>query len=120
METENRTHPRFCPKGLTATISLEPPAPAEKIELEGIVVDMSYTGIKIKLSSPLSHDMPLSEIQINLTLPESGIPLVIHGVIKHLSESSECGLEYSEKHPEHEVDDLMFECIKISEDHTQV
>jgi len=28
-------------------------------------------------------------------------------------------MEYSKNHPEHEVDNLMFECIKVAEDHIQ-
>lgn len=119
MDTDNRRHPRFSPNGLIANITIDPPPPADEIILEGIVVDMSYTGIRIKLNTPISDDMPVSEIMIKLTLPESGVPVSIHGIIKHLNAEAECGLQYSEKHPEHEIDDLMFECIKVADGHIQ-
>jgi hypothetical protein len=119
MGTDNRRHPRFSPNGLVANITIDPPPPADEIILEGIVVDMSYTGIKIKLNTPISNDIPVSEILIKLTLPASGVQVSIHGIIKHLNAGLECGLQYSEKYPEHEVDDLMFECIKVAKDHIQ-
>ena len=119
MDTDKRRHPRFSPNGLVASITIEPPPPDDEIILEGTVVDMSYTGIKIKLKTPIREDMPVSEILIKLIMPESGVPVSIHGFIKHLNAESECGLQYSENHPEHEVDDLMFECIKMASDHIQ-
>ncbi len=119
MLSDNRRHQRFRPNGLIANIIIEPPPPADEIILEGAVVDMSYTGIKIKLKTPISDDLPVSEILIKLIMPESGVPVSIHGIIKHLNAESECGLQYSENHLEHKVDDLMFECIKLAADHTQ-
>jgi len=119
MDSDNRKHPRFSPNGLVANITIDPPPPDEEITVEGTIVDMSYTGIKIKLNTPINGDVPVSEIQINLTMPESGVPVTIHGMIKHLNDKSECGMEYSENHPEHTVDDLMFECIKIANNDTQ-
>ena len=119
MDTDNRRHPRFSPYGLVANITIAPPPPAEEITLEGTIIDMSYTGIKIKLNTPISDDMSESEILIKLIMPESGVPVSIHGIIKHLNAESEYGLQYSEKHPEHEVDNLMFECIKVADGHIQ-
>ena len=119
MDSENRKHPRFSPNGLAANITIDPPPPDEEIIVDGTIIDMSYTGIKIKLNTPINGDVPVSEIRINLTMPESGVPVTIHGIIKHLNGESECGMEYSMNHPEHKVDDLMFECIKIAEDHIQ-
>jgi hypothetical protein len=109
---ENRQHPRFNPQGLTADIIIEPMSSENMISVQGSIVDMSYTGIKIKLFEALPEHLPKSKIKISLTIPESGIPIRINGYIKHLNEQSECGLNYSEHHHEHEVDDLMFECIK--------
>ncbi len=117
MNKENRRYPRFCPNGLIASISIEPPAPGKKFTAEGTVIDMSYTGVKIKLTSPLNLDIPKSAILINFTLPESGVPVTIRGMIKHLTNDSECGLQYSENNLGHEVDDLMLECIKLANDH---
>ena len=119
MYADNRRHPRFSPNGLVANITIESAPPVDQIILEGVVVDMSYTGIKIKLNKPLRDKIPVSEILISLTLPESGVQVSIHGIIKHLNAGSVYGLQYSKKHPEHEVDDLMFECIKVARDHVQ-
>ncbi len=116
METDKRKHPRFCPENLLANITLAPKAPEKKISINGTVVDMSYTGIKIKLNSPLSTDLKEAEITINLTLPESDIPVSIKGIIKHLNTESEYGLQYSENCSDNEIDNLMFECIKKTGD----
>ena len=110
--TENRKHPRFNPQGLMANITIAPPPPDEQIMLEGSVIDMSYTGIRIKLSEMMPKDIPESKIKIHLILPDSGIPFTIQGVIKYMNDNSECGMNYSQDHPEHEIDDFMFECIK--------
>jgi len=114
--TDNRKHPRFCPNGLAACISIELSPPDEKLTFNGTVINMSYTGIKIKLSTPLNIDIPDSLLHISLTLPESGLPVTIRGMIKHLNNDSECGLQYTGKDLEHSIDNLMFECIKISDD----
>jgi hypothetical protein len=119
METEKRIHPRFCPNGLNATITLVPPAPNKELILEGTIIDMSYSGIKIKLKSPINSDLSESEIKINFIIPESGLPVSIHGVIKHLNDHSECGLQYSAQHTENKIDDVMFECIKLTDKHIQ-
>ncbi len=119
MDKENRKHPRFCPKGLSAKISISPPPPQDKITLEGTIIDMSYTGIKIKLNSPFNESLQKSIILINLTLPESGVPITIHGTIKHLCNVSEYGLQYANTHTESDIDDLMFECIKITDNQVQ-
>ncbi len=114
--TDNRAHPRFNPNGLPVSISFDPPPPDEKFRVDGMVLNMSYTGIKIKLNSPLNIDIPECTLLINLSLPGSGVPVTIKGVIKHLSNDSMFGIEYTEKNLENEVDDLMFECIKLSDD----
>jgi hypothetical protein len=109
---ENRKHPRFNPQGLIANITIVPPSPAEHIMLKGIVIDMSYSGIKIKLSEMMPKDIPESKIKIHLTLPNSGLPFTIQGVIKYMNDDAVCGLNYLQEHNEQEIDDFMFECIK--------
>ncbi|MCP4271934.1 MAG: PilZ domain-containing protein [Gammaproteobacteria bacterium] len=112
MEAEQRKHPRFNPKGLVVTIDLMPLSSEEHLYLEGTIIDMSYSGIKIRLSSEMPAQVPESKIKIHLTLPDSDIPVTINGVIKHKSEKSEFGLHYSDHHSEDQVDNLMFECVK--------
>jgi hypothetical protein len=119
MDTDKRIHPRFNPNGLTAKINIAHPSPEKEITIEGTIIDMSYTGIKIKLHSAISADIPESAIRIHFTLPESGVPVSIHGIIKHVNDDAECGLQYSKQHPEHDIDDLMFECIKIANENIQ-
>ncbi|MFK5950634.1 MAG: PilZ domain-containing protein [Methylococcales bacterium] len=119
MLSDNRKHPRFYPNGLAASINIVPPPPDDKITIDGTVINISYTGIKIKLNTPLNTNVAESTLLINLTLPESGVPITIRGVIKHLTDASECGLQYIGNEFEDEVDDLMFECIKISDNSVQ-
>ncbi len=118
MDAEKRTRKRFNPEGLIAHIIIDPPPPDEEIVIYGEVVDMSYTGIKIKLEHPLALIVDNAELRISIRLPESGVPMSIHGMIRHVNDYCECGLQYAEKHTETEMDDLMFECVKLAP-HTQ-
>ncbi len=112
LKVEQRKHQRFNPKGLVVTIDLIPLSSADNITLEGTIIDMSYSGIKIRLSSEMLIEVPESKIKIHLTLPDSEIPVTINGVIKHKSEDSDLGFHYSDHHSEDQVDNLMFECVK--------
>lgn len=114
MEAEKRNHRRFNPEGLSAHIIIDPPPPAEEIIIDGQVVDMSYSGIKIKLKEPLSRGIEEAELRISIMLPESGVSVSIHGMIKHIQDQHQCGLQYAQKHSEDELDNLMFECIKYA------
>lgn len=113
MEADQRIHKRFNPEGLTAHLIIEPP-PDQEIVIDGVVVDMSYKGIKIKLDEPLNPEVDRAELRIFIKLPESGVSVSIHGMIKHIQEKHECGLQYAERHTEHELDNLMFECVKYA------
>jgi hypothetical protein len=114
VEEEKRSRKRFNPEGLTAHIIIDPPPPDSEIVIDGEVVDMSYTGIKIKLNKPLSSIVEQGEIRISIVLPQSGVSLSIHGMIRHIKDGCECGLQYAERHTEDEMDDLMFECIRYA------
>lgn len=113
MEKENRDKKRFNPEGLEAHIVIDQPSPDGEMIADGQVVDMSYSGIKIKLNEPLAHDVEEAELRISLVLPESGVPVSIHGMIKHVVARHECGLQYAEQHTEEDMDGLMFECVKL-------
>ena len=117
MSKESRRHVRFNPKGLKATITICQPLINEDLHLQGDVIDMSYSGIKIKLLSAMPSDLPESKIIIVVTMPKSGISITIKGSIRHFNEEAEYGMHYSEDQNEHAVDDFMFECIKTSEPH---
>jgi len=112
VEVDKRNHKRICPEGLAAHIVIDPPPPADEIIMDGQVIDMSYRGIKIKLQQPIYPEIEEAELRILLILPESGVPVTIHGIIRHIQDGQECGLQYVEQHTEQQLDDLMFECVK--------
>jgi hypothetical protein len=112
MVIDNRRHTRVKPQSLTAIITIFPPTPEDEIHLEGTVLDMSTSGIRIKLFSAMPTDIPKSKIKINFTMPKSGLPITIKGIIKHLDTKSECGINYVNDHPSELMDNLLFECIK--------
>lgn len=102
---ERRLHPRFNPWGLKAKITFD-----DANEIEGDVVDISLTGIKIKLATPAADDLN-GKIKIALFLPETGIPFSITGILKHRINPVELGLHYVEN-PE-AMSSFMLECIKL-------
>lgn len=112
MHTERRLHPRLSINGLKAHISIDRLKNAP-LEIDGNVIDISYTGLKIRLDSPLPEESE-GIVQIVILLPESKIPLTIHGEIKHISPRFECGLYHGDHSTEEALDELMFECVKLS------
>lgn len=119
MDTDQRTHPRFNLIGLMTHITIEPHLEEKEIALEGVVLDLSYSGIKIKLDTPILNNFQDREIRITLTMPESGVPITIHGIIKHLVDDHTCGLQYTSHHDD-KIDDFMFECIKNADNNVQI
>jgi c-di-GMP-binding flagellar brake protein YcgR len=112
MEAERRQSPRFNPEGLKASIFLDAPD-QDTINMEGKVIDISHTGVKIKLKEP----MPISvdrKIRIEFLLPESGIPFSISGVLKHHNSAGEMGLHYMDCPVVEALDNFIFECIKLA------
>ena len=109
MNSEKRVHPRIEPTDLPAHIVIDRP-PDEELITDGIVLDISYSGIKIKLDTPITAKTD-DKITIKIRLPQSGIPIAIHGVIKHSLPNDQCGIYFGDLHPEEHVDNLMFECV---------
>ena len=112
--TEKRKHVRFKPKGVLANITISPPSPHKMILLQGVVVDISYSGIKIKLSSAIPVNIPPSKMKINLILPKSALPIAIKGLIRYMNPQFEMGFKFTENLVKPEIDDLLFECIKMT------
>jgi hypothetical protein len=112
MTIDKRKHARIKPDDLSAVITISPPAPDNQITLKGLVLDMSASGIKIKLFSAMPANIPKSKIKIDMVMPKSGLPITIKGIIKRLDNQSECGIKYHQEHPDKTLDNLMFECIK--------
>ncbi len=112
MTIDKRQYPRLNPIDLLAKIKLTPAPPGSAYVIEGVVVDLSYSGVKIKLFEGLSQDISENSIKIFITLPDSGVELTINGVLKHLGQDAECGFKFSAVSEDEQVDELMFECIK--------
>jgi hypothetical protein len=112
VKTEKRQHPRYNPVGLNVQVTICDQESETEITYQGSVVDLSYSGIKIKLTRPMDANISNSEIRIDMTLPESGVPLTIRGIIRHLTDYHEYGLEFTQNDSSNKLDDLIFECIK--------
>lgn len=112
MKSEKRNHLRVRPRGLQAGIVFNPTT-AKELAFEADILDISYSGIRVRLRKPLADDI-VGKIKITMILPESGTPFSVHGVIKHQHSESECGLHYID-HVEGSIDDLMFECVELDE-----
>ncbi|CCE24743.1 PilZ domain-containing protein [Methylotuvimicrobium alcaliphilum] len=110
MHNEQRKHPRISVKELKAHVSIDRIRQAP-IEIDGDVIDISYTGIKIRLNSPLPEKSE-GIVKIVIVLPESKIPITIHGEIKHYCPHFEYGLHHGNYSTEEALDELMFECVK--------
>ena len=108
---ERRLYPRVSPRGIDAKLMVE--LPDGTANFDGDVVDISFTGIKIKLKSPMTTDME-GKIKIQLYLPESGTPLSISGIIKHQFSPEELGLHYLDDPSVLAMDKFMFECFKLA------
>ncbi len=112
MKPERRNHHRVKPKNVQAGIHSTDPSKPE-ISIDGEILDISLTGIRLKLSSPLGKNIDDS-LKITITSPESGTPFTVHGTLKHLHSDTEYGVHYT--HPiEGSIDDILFECVKLND-----
>lgn len=112
MYNEQRKHPRLSLSNLKAHVSIDRPN-NDPIEFDGDVVDISYTGIKIRLTSPLPEESE-GIVKIIVQLPLSKIPIAIQGEIKHYCPHFEYGVYHGNYSTEEALDELMFECVKQS------
>lgn len=112
MKPEKRSHRRVKPSNIQADVS-SAHASDEEVDLSAEILDISRTGIRIKLSKPLDtsiHD----KLKINMILPESGTPFTVHGQLKHQHSETEYGIHLTH-HVEGSVDDMLFECVKLND-----
>ena len=112
MQQERRLHPRLSLNDLKAHITISRSL-GDDIEIDGRVLDISYTGIKINLDTPLPEASE-GRLKIVIVLPESRIPVTVQGEIKHMSPALDYGLQYVDNSSEEKLDQLMFECVKFS------
>jgi hypothetical protein len=111
MKPEKRIHKRIKPRGLQVGLVIN--SAKQEIELDAEILDISYSGIRVKLKQPIATDL-IGNVRINMTLPESNTPFCVHGILKHQASNDECGLHYID-HVEGSIDDLMFECVELDE-----
>lgn len=71
MHSEQRVHPRVETKNLTAHITLIRP-PDKELVMQGEVLNLSYSGIKIKLNSLLQTEVN-DKVSIKLQLPKQAM-----------------------------------------------
>jgi len=112
MKHEKRSQRRVKPNNIKADV-FTTHSSEEEISLNAEIIDISRTGIRIKLSNPLDtsiHD----RLKISMFLPESGAPFTVHGTLKHQHSDTEYGLHLAD-HVEGSIDDMVFECISLSE-----
>lgn len=112
MNRDQRQYPRFDPHGLIAQVTLEHET-EDQVYVNGEVIDISHSGIRLKLASPLAARIN-DKIRIQLILPESGIPLTISGIIKHELSDREFGLHYANPPSRNDYDDIILECFKLA------
>ena len=110
MSNEKRNHHRVKPSGLQAGLLFKKTS-SQEVSLDAEILDISYSGIRVKLKEPLSEGIS-GKVKITMILPESGTPFSVHGVLKHQDTESVCGLHYVD-HVDGSIDDLMFECIGL-------
>lgn len=116
MTIEKRNHKRIKPKnGLQAGLAFSSSTQdkRQEISLDGDILDISYSGIRVKLKHPLTQDLS-GNVKITMILPESGTPFSVHGILKHQQNENICGLHYVD-HVDGSIDDLMFECIGLDD-----
>lgn len=109
---EKRQHPRVKIQELHAEICVSAADPFQRCILQGSVLDMSNTGIKIKLLTAMPKIPAHSNISIVLTNVNLSTPLKIKGMLRHVSADNECGIAFSSQTSTLEVDEFVFECVR--------
>jgi hypothetical protein len=109
---EKRQHPRVLVQDLHAEIYVTSPDLIQTTVLKGTVVDMSHSGIKIKLISVMPSITQQSNITIVLTNINLSTPIKITGMLRYISESKECGIMFSSNTGTSLIDGFVFECVR--------
>lgn len=112
MKSERRNHSRVKPKDLQADISPSHLSDQET-SLNAEILDISRTGIRIKLNEPLDNNVH-GKVKITMYLPESGDPFSVHCKLQNQHSDTEYGLHYTD-HVEGSIDDMLFECVKLND-----
>lgn len=115
--TEKRQNSRVLVRDLHADISVIGPDSLLVTTLTGGVVDMSYSGIKIKLLTAMPNIASQSKITIILTGASLSTPMTIKGMVRHISAANECGIAFTNELGMPEIDSFVFECIRKIPNH---
>ena len=113
MKKERRSQNRVIPKDLQANVH-QIDIPAQEVTLNAEIMDISRTGIRIRLNKPLKKK-PLNKVKISMYLPDSGTPFSVNCIIKNQHSDKEYGLSYSDEdqHTQKSIDDMLFQCVKL-------
>lgn len=108
MENDRRESPRVEAKGLEAKISIT--EPNGSIFLVNVnLLDVSRTGIKLRSQEPLLAPKG-TKVQLEVILPESGLPVIVDAIVVHNQFKPEFGLHYIDVRPEDPLEQLISEC----------
>ncbi len=109
MATEKCASSRLMPKGFPTAIMFN--STSQEIALDADILDISYTGIRVKLKQPIASNI-VGYIKITMILPESGTPFSVHGILSHRHTAYASAVHYSD-HIVGSIDDVMFLCIEL-------
>ncbi len=97
------------PKGLPTEVMFN--SPGREIALDADILDISYTGIIVKLKHPIASDI-VGHIRITMNLPESGASFSVRGILSHRRAAYASSPNYA-NHIVGSIDDVMFLCIEL-------
>ncbi|MGZ8189692.1 MAG: PilZ domain-containing protein [Methylococcaceae bacterium] len=108
MTIERRNESRTDAKGLKAKISVYEPN-GSILVADVNLLDVSHSGIKLRVKKSLVADAG-TKVQLEIILPESGIPIIVNAAVVHNEFESELGVHYIDLRPEDPIDQLINEC----------
>ena len=110
MESDKRKHPRIPAKGMKAKILIRHSNRSVTIA-DVNLLDVSRSGIKFRMKKPLAAEAG-TRIQLEIILPDSGIPIILDAVVVYQNFESEFGLHYVDLRPEDPLGELISQCEK--------
>jgi hypothetical protein len=110
MQTDRRNEPRSDAKGLNAKISVYQQN-GTILVTDVNLLDVSRSGIKLRVKKPLIAEID-AKVQLEVILPELGIPVIVNAVVVHNKFESEFGMHYIDLRPEDPLELLIAECGK--------
>jgi len=115
MKKDRRSQIRVNPEGLQANVqSTDSHTSAQEMALNAQIIDISRTGIRIKLNESLDKNTQ-KKVKISMHLPDSGTPFSVNCILKNYHSDMEYGLHYLDINYQalKSIDDMLFECVKL-------